>query len=237
MQREQFWPGAFNARDLGGIRVDGGVIAPGVLFRSGQPQTWTPRAWELAEDAGVRRIVDLRDPSEPHGDARGTDAIEYRFAPVEDPTLPAFRERFDPYMNHTSGYGDFIGLFADRVAGACREVLESGPGTLVCCSAGRDRTGLVTGILLLRLGAGASALAGEDELAVRAVNEHHLHREKPHPYERWHDEPDLAPMIRSRVEALEEFAAGFDAARFLHDHGVGDELVADARRWLVAPVS
>ncbi|UQN15252.1 tyrosine-protein phosphatase [Gulosibacter sp. ACHW.36C] len=234
MARERDWPGAFNARDLGGIPVAAGVLAPGVLFRSGQPQTWGPDAWVRAEAEGVRRVLDLRDPSEPRGSATGTDGIDYRFTPVEDPELPAFRARFDPYLNHPSGYPDFVGLFAERVAVAVGEVLEAGPGTLVCCSAGRDRTGLVTGILLLRYGADAEVLAHEDELAVRAVNEHHLHRAKPHPYERWHDETELAEIIRSCGDAVREFAEGFDAHEFLRTHGVADAAVERARDWLIA---
>ncbi|WP_125107763.1 tyrosine-protein phosphatase [Gulosibacter massiliensis] len=235
MARERDWPGAFNTRDLGGIPVAAGVLAPGVLFRSGQPQTWGSKAWARAEAEGVRRVLDLRDPSEPRGSAEGTEAIEYRFAPVEDPILPAFRERFDPYLNHPSGYADFVGFFSERIAGAVGELLEAGPGTLVCCSAGRDRTGLVMGILLLRLGADAEVLVHEDELAVRAVNEHHLHREKPHPYERWHDEPELAEIIRSRGDAVREFAADFDAHDFLRAHGVSDAAVERACDWLIAP--
>lgn len=234
MARERAWPGAFNARDLGGIPVAAGVLAPGALFRSGQPQAWSPEAWRSAKAEGVRRILDLRDPSEPRGEAVGREGITYGFAPVEDPALPAFRARFDPYLNHTAGYADFVAMFPDRVAAAVGRILAAGPGTLVCCSAGRDRTGLVTGILLLRLGASVEALAHEDELAVRAVNEHHLHREKPHPYERWHDEAELAPIIRSRGDALREFAASFDAAAFLREHGVPDASVESARGWLLA---
>lgn len=234
MARERTWPGAFNARDLGGIPVAAGVLAPGALFRSGQPQAWAPEAWRCAEADGVRRILDLRDPSEPRGEVVGRAGIDYGFAPVEDPALPAFRERFDPYLNHTAGYADFVAMFPDFVAAAVGRILAAGPGTLVCCSAGRDRTGLVTGILLLRLGATAGTLAREDELAVRAVNEHHLHREKPHPYERWHDEAELGPIIRSRGDALRDFAADFDAAAFLRAHGVPDAAVEHARGWLLA---
>jgi hypothetical protein len=69
---------------------------------------------------------------------------------------------------------------------------------------------------------------------VRAVNEHHLHRAKPHPYERWHDEPELAEIIRSRGDAVREFAEGFDAHEFLRIHGVADAAVERARDWLIA---
>ncbi len=233
--RERGWPGAFNARDLGGIPVAGGAVRDGVLFRSGQPQAWAEAAWAQAAAEGVRRVLDLRDATEPQGPAVGTEAIDYRFAPVEDPTLPEFRARFQPYLNHTDGYADFVAMFAPRVADAVGELFDAGPGTLVCCSAGRDRTGLVTGIALLALGADGATLADEDERAVRAVNAHHLTREKPHPYERWLPEEELAPVIESRGAALREFAASFDSQGFLAEHGVDAPRVTAAREWLVEP--
>jgi hypothetical protein len=208
--RERDWPGAFNARDLGGIPVAGGAVRDGVLFRSGQPQAWAEAAWAQAAAEGVRRVLDLRDATEPQGPAVGTEAIDYRFAPVEDPTLPEFRARFQPYLNHTDGYADFVAMFAPRVADAVGELFDA-------------------------LGADGATLADEDERAVRAVNAHHLTREKPHPYERWLPEEELAPVIESRGAALREFAASFDSQGFLAEHGVDAPRVTAAREWLVEP--
>lgn len=210
-----------------------GVLAPGVLFRSGQPQTWQPEAWQQAYEAGVRHIVDLRHPSEPRGEISGNAQIDYCFAPVEDPRLPEFRSRFVPYLNHTSDYPDFLDMFADKVAVAIATVLRFGPGTLVCCSAGRDRTGLVMGILLRALGATLSELLLQDELAVRAVNEHHRVRATPHPYERWQDEYELEQTIASRAAGLEQLFWSFNPGRFCRANGIPDELFAQARSWLV----
>ncbi|SJM54457.1 tyrosine-protein phosphatase [Gulosibacter sp. 10] len=232
--RERCWEGAFNARDLGGVPVAGGRIRAGALFRSGQPEAWTPEGFRQASDDGVRRIFDLRDPEEPGGAPAGAEraGIDYRFVPVEDPRLPEFRARFVPYMNHTSGYRDFLAMFPGRVAHALREVFLGGPGTLVCCSAGRDRTGITTSMVLLSQGVELEALLHEDELAVRAVNERHRTRETPHPYESWQPEEALRPAIDSRREALAAFARGLDVRGFLRAHGL-DGAADGAREWLV----
>lgn len=234
--REREWAGAFNARDLGGIPLAEGRVSGGVLFRSGQPEAWRPEGFVAAAEDGVRRILDLRDPTEPGGvpEAAATAGISYGFSPVEDPRDPEFRARFDPYLNHPSGYADFAAMFPDRVAAALGRVLDEGPGTVVCCSAGRDRTGLVTSVLLLALGADPDALLAEDECASRAVNERHRTRATPHPYERWVPESELRVAVASRRDALAEFIREFDAREFLAEYGIDSAAFDTARSWLVA---
>ncbi|QUY62615.1 tyrosine-protein phosphatase [Gulosibacter molinativorax] len=230
---DKHWAGAFNARDLGGIEVAAGAIRPGVLFRSGKPEAWEPEGFREAAASGVRRIVDLRDPSEPGGapaDA-GVAGIDYEFSPIEDPRSPRFQARFRPYMNHTSGYADFLDMFGDRVAGAVGEVFAGSPGALMCCSAGRDRTGIVVSVILLALGASDEELARQDELAVRAVNERH--RGRTHPYESWQPREIVDEMVASRRASLLDFAASLDARAFLDHYGIGSKRLEAASEWLL----
>lgn len=238
--RECRWPGAFNTRDLGGIRVRAGAIQPGRLFRSGQPQAWEQPAFAQAERAGVRRVLDLRDPREPKPmdtldglPERGL--IEYDFQPVEDPDNEAFRRRFVPYLNHPDGYADFMSLFAPRVMRAVARVIAAGPGTLVCCSAGRDRTGLVTSLLLHGLGAEIDTITFEDELATRAISAHQLVRKTPHPYERWLPEDELARVVAQRRDALASFLRTINAGALFAEHGISDADLAYAEHWLTRP--
>lgn len=223
------WAGAFNARDLAGTRVGDSVVRPGVLFRSGKPEAWLPQGWLDAAADGVRRVIDVRDPSEQRQQPDGFAAagIDYEFWPVEDPQDAEFRALMVPYMMHTNQYPDFLRLFGDRVAAAVARVVEAGPGTVVCCSAGRDRTGLVTGMLLRALGADIDTLLAADELATRTINERH--RVANHPFERFKPEPLLTEVVESRAASLREFYVGLDAADFLAEHGVS---VSSARDWL-----
>jgi len=57
--------GLVNARDLGGLRRRDGTRTPhGVFFRSDNVDRLTPAGWEQAARAGIRTVVDLRQPSE-----------------------------------------------------------------------------------------------------------------------------------------------------------------------------
>lgn len=223
------WAGAFNARDLAGTPVGDAVIRRGVLFRSGKPEAWLPQGWQDAAADGVRRVIDLRDPRELREQVHGAEAagVGYESMPIEDPDNAEFRELMVPYLMHTDQYRDYLRLFGDRVAAAVGRIANAGPGTVVCCSAGRDRTGLVTGILLRALGADISTLLAADELATRTINERH--RVSNHPYERYRPEPELTQWVDSRAAALTELYSDLDAEAFLAEHGVS---VEPAREWL-----
>ena len=62
---EPGWPGARNLRDLGGRALrDGGVTAPGRVFRSGASEYLTDEGWRAAKAAGLRTVIDLHNAAE-----------------------------------------------------------------------------------------------------------------------------------------------------------------------------
>lgn len=210
--RERHWPGAFDTRDLGGLALeDGRVLRPGVLWRSGRIEAFTDDAWRAAAAEGVRTVVDLRDDRErvrrdedPAADP-GAAGVRVVGSAIEDPDDPRFRALCSPYLDDPADYRAYSELFAERIGRTVR-VLDDATargGTIVNCSAGRDRTGLVVGLVLLELGAGADVLGREDELATRAVNAHHGRRTVPHPYERHLDGDALDARVAERRAAIE----------------------------------
>jgi protein-tyrosine phosphatase len=57
--------GLANARDLGGLRRVGGALTPrGVFFRSDNVDWLSPTVWDDVQAAGIRTVVDLRQPWE-----------------------------------------------------------------------------------------------------------------------------------------------------------------------------
>ena len=59
------WDGFHNARDLGGLpTAGGGVTRYGRLIRSADPRFITAAGWAAAQAAGVRLVIDLRNPEE-----------------------------------------------------------------------------------------------------------------------------------------------------------------------------
>lgn len=105
---------------------------------------------------------------------------------------------------------------------------------MVCCSAGRDRTGLVISLLLYALGTEIDEIAQQDGLAMRAISDHQLERVPPHPYERWLPEDELAEVIADRRAALRTFLSNIDIAGLLAAHGITDADLDYATDWLVS---
>ncbi|WP_298442681.1 tyrosine-protein phosphatase, partial [Ferrimicrobium sp.] len=57
--------GLVNARDLGGLRRRNGSFTPrGVFFRSENVDRVSEAGWDQIWEAGIRTVVDLRQPSE-----------------------------------------------------------------------------------------------------------------------------------------------------------------------------
>ncbi len=62
MNRHLSWEGCWNARDLGGLRLeDGGHTRWGAVVRSESLQRVTAQGWSQIHTYGIRTIVDLRN--------------------------------------------------------------------------------------------------------------------------------------------------------------------------------
>ena len=149
--------GIKNARDIGGMRTDSGaVVRPLRLLRSARLNNATDadRAW-LAS-IGLRTVVDLRQPFEIAAwpDALGELAVErVNVAPsLDSEGSGTFFELYLAWLDHSGA------AFADAVHALAR------PGALpalVHCTAGKDRTGVLTALVLDVLGVGEKAIVAD----------------------------------------------------------------------------
>lgn len=145
--------GAYNVRDLGGLRTrDGRRTRHGVIYRGDSLDSITPAdARILFGKLGIGAIVDLRTKAEtelsgllfPVPRHRYSVLVEGRLGhepfPSDDPV-----ELAKVYMgNLETGRAAVKGTF-DIIA----DNLRSGVATLFHCAAGRDRTGIVAALLL-----------------------------------------------------------------------------------------
>jgi hypothetical protein len=219
------WEGAVNARHVAGS-----------VYRMGRREWLTERGWRQMHDDGVRTVVDLRNPGEQR--RRATDpavgpeamaGIDVVATPTEDLDHPEHAEvhagRIPPYLSHPSGYAGVVRLFPDRIVAVFRAIAAAPAGVVLHCSAGRDRTGLIVTMLLRLAGAPdgsgtRAAVAEQYEASVRGINAWHRVSPVKHPYERWHDDDELAPLLAERQEALAAFADGLDVEQFLLEHGL-----------------
>lgn len=207
------WEGAYNARDLGGYATeDGRETQWGRIIRSDNLIRLTATGRRALQDHGIRTIIDLRLPQELEIDPppfREHESIQYQMVSFIHPDaatgeLPPVETLADDYMRMLNRFGERVGMIMSAIANA-RE-----GGVLIHCHSGKDRTGLVSA-LLLRLAGVPIATAGEDygltsEL-LRPLDEEWLENgpgdraEREADYARWHARAEVMVEVLERLEA------------------------------------
>jgi protein tyrosine/serine phosphatase len=162
------WDGCFNVRDLGGLpATDGRPIRRGAVVRGDQANRLTAAGWSALEAHGVRTIIDLRDPTERRPDAAPRPAhLTTIELPLEDQADNEFWHHWRRFSCTPLYYRPFLDHASARMAAVFAAIAEADPGgVLVHCGAGRDRTGLVTLVLLALLGVSPELIAADHALS------------------------------------------------------------------------
>jgi len=148
--------GCFNFRDIGGYpTADGRQVRWRRLFRSDGLHALTEAdVRHLREDVSLAQIVDLRSSAELRSEGRGPLAeapIEFHHLPLFDGDAAAQREQ-PRDITLADRYVLLAEFAADRI-GRVVATLADAPGPAVFhCAAGKDRTGVISAILLGLLG-------------------------------------------------------------------------------------
>jgi hypothetical protein len=225
------WEGAVNARLLAGD-----------IYRMGRSEWLTAAGWQQAYDDGVRTIVDLRNDAE--RTRRPTDPVVppeamARFTvlcrPTEDPAHEQFGAVFGRYMAHPRSYLDCLRLFPDKIADVFRALAAAEGAVVINCSAGRDRTGLVSMLLLQLAGASVQANADHYELGLRGINEWHRISPYPHPVERHLAGDQLQLRVAETRAAFIAALEQVDAEAYLLAAGVSPGEISRLRARLSPP--
>ena len=172
MERVLRWEGCHNVRDLGGLETAaGGRTRHGGVVRADNVRRLTRAGWENARRHGVVRLVDLRFDSEAieqGGLPDGVDVVTVSLFGTYDPELArAFDHRVraadDVAPVLAAGYVSALEAGSERVASAIAAVAEADPsGTVVVhCFAGKDRTGIVSALLLSLAGVSDEDVAAD----------------------------------------------------------------------------
>ncbi|MCP2316018.1 protein-tyrosine phosphatase [Nocardia amikacinitolerans] len=144
-----------NARDVGGYgTVDGRLVRTGLVYRTGQLNNATPADLAALDEREVRVVTDLR--------------TRYERAIAPDRVPAGAVDHWDDVIGHapplvlitaltggTDLYRAFITAPGANAAFASvlRDVIETGDGAVLYhCTAGKDRTGWATAVLLTLLG-------------------------------------------------------------------------------------
>ena len=152
------WDGCFNVRDLGGhATVDGRSTHFGRVIRADSVRRLSEDGWHALTDYGVRTVVDLRYQVELDQDPSrdvDLDVVHISLFGEPDEERWAELEALGTAEGDSTGFTRVIYLAVleehrAKLAQAVAAVGHAAPGGVVVhCHAGKDRTGLVTALLL-----------------------------------------------------------------------------------------
>ena len=170
VERDLYWDGCFNARDLGGFRTsDGRTTRWGALARADSLDRLTGAGWDALRAHGIRTLIDLRNDEEIEGRLHPAPpdlaTIHVALDDIADEAL--WRQIWAADLDGSPLYYPlFMRRKPERCAAAVRAVVRAGPGgVLIHCSSGRDRTGLIAMLLLAVAGVVPDDIISDYELS------------------------------------------------------------------------
>ncbi len=156
MQRVIDLEGCLNFRDLGGYpTADGRTVRWQQVYRSDALHHLTPAdVVRVRDELGIAAVVDLRSTAELRGEGRGPLAAE----PIGFHHLPLFDgrearpENWPPIVTLADRYILLAEIAQAPIARLITVLAEAGGPVVYHCAAGKDRTGVVSAVLLGLLG-------------------------------------------------------------------------------------
>jgi protein tyrosine/serine phosphatase len=177
IDRALTWDGCLNVRDLGGHATeDGAETRFGAIVRADSVRQLSDDGWRNLVEYGIETIVDLRFHTEL--DADPPRDVEARVVHV-----PVFPEPGDGEWREIDELAQAAPTDAEATRTVYHELLErrrpyfaealtavadaAAGGVIVHCTAGKDRTGLVSALLLRNAGVPVRAIGDDYALSER----------------------------------------------------------------------
>lgn len=178
--RHLHWDTCYNARDLGGHATDNGATTRwGVLVRADSVGRLNAQGRAALEAYGVRTIIDLRLPVEVRDEPspftdHATIATWYLpLDPNDRLVSKAVIAQKETGLSYTAAMNAaYLSTHQAPIAAIMRTVADAPDGGIVIhCHAGRDRTGLIVGLLLGIAGVPAATISADYALSFSALSE------------------------------------------------------------------
>jgi protein tyrosine/serine phosphatase len=240
------WDGCVNARDLGGhVAEDGRVTQFGGVVRADSVRRLSEDGWQALTDYGVRTVVDLRYQVELDRDPpRDVDLDVVHISLFGEPDEERWveLEKLGTAQGDAAGFTRVVYLevleeHRAKVATAVGAVGHAVPGGVVVhCHAGKDRTGLVTALLLRLAGVPIEEVAldyAESERHLASRNEEWIAEGADEAERDWRRLVTSTPAA-GMSGVLQEIDRRYgDVASFLRAGGASDTDLAAARARLL----
>lgn len=213
------WDGVRNIRDLGGLATplsSSGTTRRGRIVRGPRRELLTDAGWTAAASWGLRSIVDLRNADEigsRDGDpeTNAPDAFVVTLAPTEDQRHPEFRAVCLPILDSPEYWQHNVRILPDLVRTALEAIAASKPGILVHCAAGRDRSGMISALLLANARVAADEIFEDYAESVRAMAGTTAHGGPTHDRQSAWSPEQVDGFLREVSHHVREFVTEADA--------------------------
>jgi protein-tyrosine phosphatase len=237
-----------NFRDLGGTPASNGKrIRKGLLFRSANPDRIASSDRELLKELGIRTFIDLRAQTEVQNNLWQIDHSERISLPLDFQKVT--RDRFKPILklkNSEPLIADVSNDIYIEIVDACvpvfRQVIEilADPArvpVLIHCQVGKDRTGIITALILMALGVERELIIHDfmkSNAALRqSFKKHFLFRSiltfGYYPYRKLMFAVTLRQRnIESVIDRVNNLYGGIEA--YLADSGCSPEILVNVRK-------
>jgi protein-tyrosine phosphatase len=219
--RNLVWDGYLNARDLGGLPTPlsaTGTTIFGRVARGPRRELLTEEGWRDARRWGLAAVVDLRCAYEigvregdPEVASEAMTNMSVMNAPTEDQENPEFREVCFPILDSPEYWRHNWRILPDLVLATLSAIAAAPAGVLVHCSAGRDRTGMISALLLSNAGVAPGDIAADYAESVRAMAGAKTHSPTKDRQAAWGSD-EVESWIAETGPIVEDVAADPDAA-------------------------
>lgn len=232
----------YNCRDLGGYACTDGMIGWHRLYRAEAPCNLTEAEWEKMREMNVRTVIDLRSPMEqkfaPYEAPEWMERISYPLQqyelnidgekePDKEKLIELAKQSFGESLS--AGYVKMILDGPDRLVYLLKTIadrLERG-AVLYHCSAGKDRTGVLSALIYLLCGVSFMDIIADYQVSATYQGKNPLFAQIPE---------ELRSYMATPPETMEGFlkaAIKDDYIGFLIKHGLTKEAIDMLKKQLI----
>lgn len=240
------WPDCYNVRDLGGLRTyDDHLTMMGAIVRSDSPARLTAEGQQQLLDYGIRTVIDLRRPAQvatemsyslrQHSGVPGL-ALHNISLEQHDATVDALIEQAG--KDRVAVYRLIVDHNQQAVTQIMSTIAVAPPGgVLLHCSAGKDRTGIISALLLALVGVPDPIIAADYALSQERLwplYETLVAEAGGEEYVGWWLKPVATPKTMHCL--LDHFTEQYGGVvNYLHHTELSDTAITSIRQKLLGP--
>jgi len=230
--------GTYNTRDLGGYVISGGYMTRWHrIFRSDDVAYLTENDFKVLESFKVKTVIDLRSPGEikvSPNQFSSMEHIDYHHISLINRENYGLNDKDDPKDALKAMYIYVLNHEKDAVLKVLHTIAEAKEGAILYhCIAGKDRTGIISMLLLGLSGVDDQDIVSNYEITYTNV------RRNPRLANMPYEVPEY--LIQSHYQNMEETIAyikkeynSFES--YIKHIGLRDELIQAIKQRLVEPI-